>query len=440
MCVCNIQFLTFYPQPDCTFPNRPPTDTTVLNFNLFNAPVFSRLARYAMTYQKSAISPVLNTESMFGAAAPQSGEHPQSILVHPVSQDFHEDSPVVGHTIAVITWRSILENLLPAGQPVLEVVLRESCGAAFTYRIDGPNAIFVGLGDLHDTSYDDLKESSDFLHNSNIINKQDDADIIQDHCEYTIEVYPTAAYEDYFQTKQPVVFTAAVILIFAFASAVFIAYSCLVDQRQKKVHDTAVRAKSIVNSLFPGQVGERLQEERAHKADKWTTENVMAEESEIVEHNQLAEFYPSATILFADIAGFTAWSSVREPQHVFVLLETLYKAFDSIANKRKVFKVETIGDCYVAVCGLPNRKSHCCRSEKFWNASTFISPSLLGRFIYFYSQQGSCRRHVSLCRRSSGQDDLLAWQTRVSPRTRHGRSCHAIWDSQRPRHGGCLAR
>ena len=56
---------------------------------------------------------------------------------------------------------------------------------------------------------------------------------------------------------------------------------------------------------------------------------------------------------FADISGFTAWSSVREPAQVFKLLETIYRSFDRIAKKRKVFKVETIGDCYVAVTGLP---------------------------------------------------------------------------------------
>jgi hypothetical protein len=56
--------------------------------------------------------------------------------------------------------------------------------------------------------------------------------------------------------------------------------------------------------------------------------------------------FPKCTVLFADIVGFTAWSSVRDPTQVFTLLETLYNSFDQIAKKRKVFKVETIGDCY----------------------------------------------------------------------------------------------
>jgi hypothetical protein len=48
----------------------------------------------------------------------------------------------------------------------------------------------------------------------------------------------------------------------------------------------------------------------------------------------IADLFPETTILFADISGFTAWSSTREPCQVFVLLETIYKAFDEIAKRR----------------------------------------------------------------------------------------------------------
>jgi class 3 adenylate cyclase len=50
---------------------------------------------------------------------------------------------------------------------------------------------------------------------------------------------------------------------------------------------------------------------------------------------------------------------MREPAHVFTLLETIYFEFDQVALRRGVFKVETVGDCYVAVCGLPEpRQDH----------------------------------------------------------------------------------
>jgi class 3 adenylate cyclase len=56
--------------------------------------------------------------------------------------------------------------------------------------------------------------------------------------------------------------------------------------------------------------------------------------------------------MFLDLANFTAWSSDREPHQVLTLLETLYVAFDDIAQNLGVFKVETIDDCCVAVAGL----------------------------------------------------------------------------------------
>jgi hypothetical protein len=65
----------------------------------------------------------------------------------------------------------------------------------------------------------------------------------------------------------------------------------------------------------------------------------------------IADLFLECTVMFADIAGFTAWSSVRDPAQVFTLLESLYGAIDSLAGRRGVFKVETIGDSYVAVTG-----------------------------------------------------------------------------------------
>ena len=73
--------------------------------------------------------------------------------------------------------------------------------------------------------------------------------------------------------------------------------------------------------------------------------------------------------MFSDIVGFAAWSSQREPTHVFTLLETVFRSFDFIAKEMDVFKVETIGDCYVAVAGLPNpRDDHAVLMAEFSKA------------------------------------------------------------------------
>ena len=53
---------------------------------------------------------------------------------------------------------------------------------------------------------------------------------------------------------------------------------------------------------------------------------------------------------------------------MFELLEAIYSRFDCIAERRKVFKVETIGDCYVAATGLPNPQAkHAVIMSRFAN-------------------------------------------------------------------------
>ena len=59
---------------------------------------------------------------------------------------------------------------------------------------------------------------------------------------------------------------------------------------------------------------------------------------------------------------------------VFFLLESIYTAMDTLAKKRKVFKVETVGDSYVAVAGCPvARKDHASVMVRF--AVSVLWPS-----------------------------------------------------------------
>lgn len=66
-----------------------------------------------------------------------------------------------------------------------------------------------------------------------------------------------------------------------------------------------------------------------------------------------AERYPSASVLFSDIVGFTRISSSVRPTQVMDMLNELFSRFDALCEKHNVYKVETIGDCFMAVAGLP---------------------------------------------------------------------------------------
>ena len=56
------------------------------------------------------------------------------------------------------------------------------------------------------------------------------------------------------------------------------------------------------------------------------------------------------------IRAFFYFCENLDTPHSFTLLEKIYNAFDSIAKRQRVFKVETVGDSYVAVTGLPERQ------------------------------------------------------------------------------------
>lgn len=68
--------------------------------------------------------------------------------------------------------------------------------------------------------------------------------------------------------------------------------------------------------------------------------------------SSISMFHMNIGIMFIDIVGWTTIASSLTPHQVFSFLNDLYGRFDNILDSFNLFKLETVGDCYVVVAGL----------------------------------------------------------------------------------------
>ncbi len=71
----------------------------------------------------------------------------------------------------------------------------------------------------------------------------------------------------------------------------------------------------------------------------------------------IADHFPEVSVLFADIVDFTVLSGGMSPKPLVSLLDDLFTQFDELARRHQVEKIKTIGDCYMAVCGVPDPRA-----------------------------------------------------------------------------------
>ena len=210
------------------------------------------------------------------------------------------------------------------------------------FTTDGITANFTDLSEYYESMLE-----GDFDHYSGL-------PIASDYCFWNVTVYPSETMENKYRSNDPIIFTYSVILIFVITSVCFLGYDKLVADRQQKVLKSAQKSNAILSSLFPSNIRDRLFVEgaddeaiHAFQPNKARLKNFLHDDGD---HSNsaggagasrpIADLFTDCTVMFADIANFTAWSSVRDPSQVFTLLETLYGAFDQTAARRGVFKVE----------------------------------------------------------------------------------------------------
>jgi adenylate cyclase len=67
----------------------------------------------------------------------------------------------------------------------------------------------------------------------------------------------------------------------------------------------------------------------------------------------IVEHFPQVSVMFIDLVGFTPFVAQHTPDEMLALLNTVFLAFDQLADQYRLEKIKTIGDAYMIAGGLP---------------------------------------------------------------------------------------
>ncbi|XP_053376877.1 uncharacterized protein LOC123530317 [Mercenaria mercenaria] len=111
-----------------------------------------------------------------------------------------------------------------------------------------------------------------------------------------------------------------------------------IADRTKALSKEKKRTDTLLYQMLPKEVAEQLKQNQEVRTEEFV----------------------QATIMFSDIVGFTNISSRSSPLQIVEMLNTIYSCLDERIDLYDVYKVETIGDAYLVVSGLPkpNGKRH----------------------------------------------------------------------------------
>jgi class 3 adenylate cyclase/predicted negative regulator of RcsB-dependent stress response len=163
-------------------------------------------------------------------------------------------------------------------------------------------------------------------------------------------------------------------------------YNALLEEQNNELHEQKIRniklfieAEQAVkqNEIIKAQKEEI---EREKKRSDALLLNILPQEvAEELKNNDSAEarYFSNVTVLFTDFIDFTTTADRLTPKELVSELHACFKAFDDIMGKYDIEKIKTVGDAYLAVCGLPVEDP--LHAEKVVNAALEIREFIKDR-------------------------------------------------------------
>lgn len=321
-------------------------DESPIMGDLFGQDWFVPLWDRLLETQESVFSPVLDLtylaeiNSVEASSDEEEESSPQSLLLVPLFDRFLSDEiTLTGAVLAVIDWQDMFDGLLEDEAQGMIIDVEYQCpdltasAERHAFRItETGNVQYLGTDvefddDLEDLSsreyvtpipHSILEANSDSSEDRRLSedSSDDQASLVGD-CGFFLSSHASDEYVEYWQRDDTIFYPIVVASIFVFTWLVFVLYDVIVQVRNKKVVTTAARSTAIVTSLFPKNVAAQMLQEENHGALSETA-HALSNTTKGPDNSSkpIANLFRESTILFADIAGFTAWSSMREPGQV----------------------------------------------------------------------------------------------------------------------------
>ena len=295
-----------------------PADASVVNVDLFSDERLSSLYStmlekdYSILSQAYVIGDLF--DFLFDPEEKDLKSDPHAFIMEPVYDSFDTDPEIVGILVAVTSWQNLFDRLIPEGTNGIVCVVTDTCGNDITFELEGPRAVYLGPTDAHDPSFDQYGEHFDVE-----VNEFDDVDGL---CTHTLHIYPSKTNREAYNTNEPKIYTSVVAMAFVVTAILLFVYDKLVTRRQEKTMDSALKTSALVVSLFPENVLDRVLEDAVAPtkgetlaSDDQGNHYSIEKSGAVLMARPIADFFPDSTIMFADMAGFTGWSSTRGKQN-----------------------------------------------------------------------------------------------------------------------------
>ncbi|MCV7173073.1 adenylate/guanylate cyclase domain-containing protein [Mycobacterium manitobense] len=108
-----------------------------------------------------------------------------------------------------------------------------------------------------------------------------------------------------------------------------------IDRAEAAMESEYQRSEKLLANILPASIAARLKDPA---------------------HTIIADKYDDASILFADIAGYTKRASDTSPTDLVRFLDRLYTDLDALVDRHGLEKVKTSGDSYMVVSGVPRER------------------------------------------------------------------------------------